>query len=263
MFIYILAVMPKVFNSKNLETNICKYFAHRGLHNNIDVPENSYLAFYLAVKNNYGIELDIHLTKDNIPVVFHDYSLLRMCGSNLKIENLTLKELSNYTLLNTNEHIPTLEEVLDLVNGKTPLIIELKLRSTNLSLCSYTQELLNDYKGLYCIESFNPLALLWYKKHYPNIIRGQLSTTFLKEDNDSSVICNFLLQNLLFNFITKPDFIAFNHKTPKLLVLRLCRSLYKVPLLAWTIESSNELEKAYEFFDAYIFEGFMPKKQAN
>lgn len=255
--------MPKIFNRKNLETKACKYFAHRGLHNNLDVPENSSLAFSLALDGNYGIELDIHLTKDNIPVVFHDNSLLRMCGTNLEIEDLTLDELSNYTLLNTNEHIPTLEEVLELVDGRTPLIIELKIKRTKLSLCSYVQELLNDYKGLYYIESFNPLALLFYRINYPNVIRGQLSSAFLQEDNDNSIIWNFLLQNLLFNFITKPDFIAFNHKNPKLLSLRLCRTLYKTPLLAWTIESSSELKKAYKFFDAYIFEGFIPKKQAD
>lgn len=255
--------MPRVFNKKNLEAWTYKYFAHRGLHNNIEVPENSSLAFSLAVKSNYGIELDIHLTKDNIPVVFHDQSLLRMCGVDLEIEDLTLKELRNYTLLNTNENIPTLKEVLELVNGKTPLIIELKIKSTNISLCLYVQALLKDYKGLYCIESFNPLALLWYRKHYPNVIRGQLSTAFLKEGNDNPVIWNFLLQNLLFNFITKPDFIAFNHKTPKLLGLKLCRTLYKTPLVAWTIKSSSELEKVYNFFDAYIFEGFIPKKQAD
>ncbi len=251
--------MPKVFNKKDLDHWTCKYFAHRGLHNNTDVPENSFLAFSLAIEEKYGIELDVHLTKDNIPVVFHDYSLLRMCGADLKIERLTLKELNNYTLLNTNKHIPTLEEVLELVNGKVPLIIELKIKRTDMSLCFHAQELLNNYKGLYYIQSFNPLALLWYKRRYPNIIRGQLSSAFLKEDNGNSVVWNFLLQNLLFNFTTKPDYIAFNHKTPKLLSLRLCRDLYKTPLVAWTIESNSELEKSRKFFDIFIFEGFKPK----
>ena len=116
-----------------------------------------------------------------------------------------------------------------------------------MSLCFHAQKLLNNYKGLYYIQSFNPLALLWYKRHHPNIIRGQLSSAFLKENNGKSVVWNFLLQNLLFNFIAKPDFISFNHKTPKLLSLSLCRGLYKTPLIAWTIESNSELEKSWFF----------------
>ena len=136
------------------------------------MPENSLLAFSLAIEEKYGIELDVHLTKDNISAVFHDNLCSGMCGADLKVERLTLKDLNNYTFANTNEHIPTLEEVLELVNGKVPLIIELKIKRTDMSLCFHAQKLLNNYKGLYYIQSFNPLALLWYKRHHPNIIMG-------------------------------------------------------------------------------------------
>lgn len=261
IILYLLAIMPKLLNRKDMTYWTGKYFAHRGLHNNVDVPENSYLAFSLAVENNYGIELDLHLTRDNVPVVFHDKSLLRMCGVDLRIEDLTLEALSKHTLLDTKETIPTFEEILNLVNCKVPLIVEFKIKRTDTSLCYYTQKLLDNYQGPYCIESFNPLPLIWYKKNYPKVVRGQLSSHFLKESNSNPFIWNFLLQNLLFNFITKPDFIAFNHASPKLLAISLCRLLYKTPILAWTISSIDDLEDANKYFQSYIFEGFIPNEK--
>ena len=261
IFIYIIAIMPKIINRKDLKDFSGKYFAHRGLHNNKDIPENSYSAFDLAVKHNYGIELDIHLTKDNVPVVFHDFTLERMCGVNFHIKDLTFDDLSKYTLKDSNEPIPTLENVLSLVDGKVPLIIEYKTGKMDTNICEHVQEMLDYYCGPYCIESFNPLVLFWYKSNRPSIIRGQLSAKYLynkENDNNHGFILNFLLQNLSFNFFTRPDFIAFDHETPNLLGFQISRRLYKTPSFAWTIRSNNKLKKAYNNFDAYIFEGFLP-----
>ena len=111
--------------------NLNKYknsiIAHRGIHDNKLVPENSLKAFKLALETKLTIELDIHLTKDNQLVVFHDDNLKRMTNVNCIIEKLTLSEIKKLNLLNTDEKIPTLEEVLKLVNGKVLIDIEIKV----------------------------------------------------------------------------------------------------------------------------------------
>ena len=260
IFLYILAIAPNLFRRKDMSFWKNKHFAHRGLHNNTDAPENSYKAFCLAIENGYGIELDVQLTKDNIPVVFHDDNLLRVCGVNKKVNDLSLEELSQYTLKDTKEKIPTLKAVLDLVNASVPLVIEIKSNNHLMSICSLTQKLLDHYKGPYCIESFNPLVLAWYKKHKPSVIRGQLSTFLVKENDDNTKFLNFILQNLLLNFITKPDFIAYEHKYSNRLSYKICHRFYKTPTFAWTIRSEDELIQSRKHFDSFIFEYFRPKE---
>ena len=99
--------------------------AHRGLHND-KYPENSLGAFENAIKHGFAIELDVRLLKDNTPVVIHDPNIKRMCGINKDIQDITIYELEEYKLKNSKYSIPTLEEVLNLVDSKTPIMIELK-----------------------------------------------------------------------------------------------------------------------------------------
>ena len=124
-------------------------YAHRGLYDNLwGVPENSLPAFQAAVDKGYGIELDVHLTADNELVVHHDDTLYRMCHVERDIKDMTLKEIRQYTLLATDEKIPTLQEVLDLVDGKVPLLIELKTEAHTCDrLCRILSKALHNYKG--------------------------------------------------------------------------------------------------------------------
>ena len=101
------------------------HYAHRGLWNE-DRPENSLPAFQAAVEHGFGMELDVHITKDDHLVVFHDDTLTRICGDDRRVENLTLAELRQLQLNGTACRIPTLDEVLEIVQGKTPLLIEVK-----------------------------------------------------------------------------------------------------------------------------------------
>ena len=128
-----------------------RIIAHRGLFDNKKVFENTIESFKLAIKKNYIIELDIHKTVDNQIIVFHDYNTKRLLDIDLIIENSTYEELSRLKRF----HIPTLEEVLKLVNGKVPLLIELKQRNKIGKLEKLTMELLNNYNGEYGIQSFN------------------------------------------------------------------------------------------------------------
>lgn len=261
LVLYLGAMTPKLINRKDLTRWKGRFYAHRGLHNRERmVPENSLLAFHEAVQRGYGIELDVHITKDAVPVVFHDHDLRRMCGENVDrtIEEMTVKELNRYTLHQTDEKIPTLDSVLKLVSGRVPLIVELKTGEQVVPLCKYTQSVLDSYQGVYCIESFNPFVLLWYKKNRPSIIRGQLSSKLVKKNKREHKIRDFVLENLLLNFVTRPDFIAFNHKYSDKLSFKICRKLFNIPAFAWTVRTPDELSCARKLFDSFIFEAFTP-----
>lgn len=257
--IYLLAIMPKVLNKPDFSLFLYRYYTHRGLHQNQSItPENSLTAFQLAVEKGFGIELDVQLSKDGIPVVFHDFNLKRVCGIDKNINQLTFHELRQLSLFNSNEKIPHLQEVIDLVDGQVPLIIEIKTKHIDISVCHSILPILDNYKGIYCIESFNPLIVLWYKKNCPHVVRGQLSTNYLKSNPKQNKILSFVLQNLLFNFITKPNFICYNYEYRRSISFALCRKLYKVPTIAYTIPSKIELDNCVNYFDLFIFEGFLP-----
>lgn len=250
--------MPHAFSRNKTKVFQNWLYAHRGLHDNRgEAPENSKRAFAKAVEAGFGIELDIQLTKDRIPVVFHDFTLSRVCGEKGKIKDYTFEELQRFTLFNSQEKIPRFEEVLKIVDGKVPLIVEFKIEYRDMGLCQEADKLLEAYGGLYCMESFNPLAVLWYRRKRPYVVRGQLSDAFSREEKHCHIM-HLILQNLLLNCLTKPDFIAYNHKYPKMLSRTLCRKLYHNTAAAWTIKSQAELETARKDFDIFIFDSFLP-----
>ena len=236
-------------------------------------------AFKKAVEAGYGIECDVQLTKDGVPVIFHDFTLSRIArypegeipsdavrnedgsfGVKGKVIDYTYEELLKFHLLNSDEKIPKFEEFLQMVDGKIPLIVELKIEYKDLSVCPKVNDLLSKYKGVYCIESFNPLGVMWYRKNRPDVFRGQLSDAFHKDKPDEfKGPLYFVLTNLLFNFLTRPDFVAFNHKYASCLARTLCRCLYGNVAAAWTIKSEADLEKARKHFDIFIFDSFIPK----
>ncbi|MBQ6847591.1 MAG: glycerophosphodiester phosphodiesterase [Clostridia bacterium] len=220
-------------------------FAHRGLHGE-GVPENSLWAFRRAKERGYGSELDVHLMADGNLAVIHDHSLKRIAGADVKIEDLTLADLDNYRLEGTDEKIPTLKQVLDLYDGKAPLIIELKATEKNADkLCRNTALMLKSYKGKYCIESFNPKCVHWFKKHCPQIIRGQLSENFFKsKGSELPIVLKFVMTFLLTNFSTKPDFIAYKFKDRNNISFKICTKLLKMQGFSWTVrEKEIEISK--------------------
>ncbi len=258
VLLYFLMLMPRIVGKPNMKEFQKWLYAHRGLHDNkTDAPENSMKAFEKAVDAGFGIEMDIQLTKDNVPVVFHDFTLNRICGVDGKVRNYTYEELQQFPLCRSKERIPKLEDVLKMVNGRVPLIVEFKMETANMSLCLLADRLLRKYKGTYCMESFNPLALLWYQTHRKDVVRGQLSDAFLKEGEYTGVLY-FIMQNLLLNFLGRPDFVAYNCKYPNMLSRKICRRLYGNKAAAWTIKNEEQLRRARKNFDFFIFDSFVP-----
>lgn len=261
IFIYLMMIMPRMTGRPDAAPFRNWLYAHRGLHDNAsDAPENSLRAFRKAMEAGFGIELDVQMTKDGVPVVFHDYTLERVCGVEGKVYQRTYEELQQLSLYGTDQRIPRFEDVLKMVDGKVPLIVELKIEATDVSVCTAADRLLSEYKGMYCIESFNPLGVFWYRRNRRKVVRGQLADAFHKVGEYKGPLY-FLLQNLLFNWLGKPDFIAYNHKYPGMLSRSLCKKLYRSTAAAWTIKSQEELDEAEKYFDIYIFDSFLPKKQ--
>lgn len=237
-------------------------YAHRGLHDKLlGVPENSLAAFRRAVEHGFGAELDVHLMADGELAVVHDSSLARVCGRQVRIEDLTAADLPDCTLLGTKETVPLLRDVLALFEGKTPLIIELKVERGNAeALTDAVMARLEGWNGAYCIESFHPGVLLRLKKKYPEVIRGQLSENFLREKEAAglSLPVRIMLTNLLTTAATEPDFIAYKWQDRDNLTLRLMKKVYGVHEAAWTVRDRETMEALEKDGAISIFEGFIP-----
>lgn len=239
---------------------LCKwYYAHRGCHGN-GVPENSMQAFRIAKESGYGIELDVHLLADGALAVMHDSSLQRTAGCDVCIENLTTEQLSQYRLEGTQEEVPLLSQVLELFDGDAPLLIELKSDINNYAeLCEQACRLLEDYKGLYCMESFDPRCIIWLKKNRPDIVRGQLAENYFKtEEIKVPFVLKLILANHLMNFISLPDFIAYRYSDRKRFANWICRRIWGLASFTWTVSSESEFHTALDENWTPIFEGFRP-----
>ena len=233
-------------------------YAHRGLHGD-GAPENSLEAFRRAVDGGYGMELDVHLLKDGQLAVLHDHSLKRTAGADATIEDLTAQDLPNYHLEGTDGTVPLFSQVLALVDGKVPLIVELKSTTDNYAaLCEATTKMLDSYDGVYCIESFDPRCIGWLRKHRPELIRGQLAENFFRTGGSMNPVLKALMSWQLTHFLTMPDFVAFKYRDRKNLGTFLSRKLWGAQGVSWTLKSQQELDTAEAEGWIPIFEDFRP-----
>lgn len=256
--IYLFLVSPRIFGKPDKSQFFGVHYAHRGLFDNdTEAPENSLNAIRKAVENGYGIEFDVQLSKDQIPVVFHDPTLKRMCGIEGNVWEYTLDELRQFKLKDSEETIPTLEEVLEVVGGKVPLIIEYKLDVVSTKVCELANEILTNYEGVYCIESFHPWAVKWYKENRPDILRGQLSEDYSTNPGKYKGVHFWVMKHLLTNFLTRPDFIAYNHEHSYVFSRKVCSAMGALPV-AWTIRSQEAYENAKPQYKLFIFDSCIP-----
>lgn len=233
--------------------------AHRGLFDNQGLrPENSMAAFSNAIDNHYGIELDIQKTADDKLVIFHDDDLMRMCGVDKILSECTYEELLSLRLANSEEQIPLFADFLKLVNGAVPLIIEIKPDGDWSKTTYMVLDILKEYQGEFCIESFNPRVMGIVRRECPHITRGQLASNFFYDEPSWSWGKKFILSNLMMNFVSRPDFIAFDHKYPHLFSYKVVKSVFGCINVCWTIKSQSELEAARKHFDSFIFDSFIP-----
>ncbi|NLV86160.1 MAG: glycerophosphodiester phosphodiesterase [Clostridiales bacterium] len=228
-------------------------FAHRGLFSPDQfIPENSLSAFELAADSGYGIELDVRLTADDRIVVFHDDSLERVCDVEGSIEDSTWAQLKKLPLYESDEYIPLLSDVLNVVGGRSPIIIEIKPTKRKYELCERLMEFIRSYNGEICVQSFDPKILSWFKKNAPDVLRGQLSQPAGDFGPDVSSVKAFAVGNLLTNFISRPHFVSYKiGKRPPL--VKLCYVLGAMKVAFTAHDPSPEGAN-----DAVIFEHFTP-----
>lgn len=224
--------------------------AHRGIHDNNKIYENTLQAIKKARDKNYIIEIDIHLTKDNKIIVFHDNNIKRITGIDKIVEENTYKELNEQNII----HIPLLEEILELVDGKVPLLIEIKQPNKVGQLETTLMNILNNYQGKYAIQSFNPKVLYWFKRNYKDILRGQLSSKFDK--TNLPTYKKIILKNMLFNKVTKPHFISYKYNQ---LPINKIKHYQKknIKVLGWTITTKEDYDKYIDIYDNLICEKFI------
>lgn len=228
-----------------------RFIAHRGLHKNKIIPENSMLAFKAAIEKNYAIEFDINITKDNQIVVFHDDDLNRLCNKKENIEDVSYDFLKDLNLYESNEKIPLLKELLDEVAGKIPLIIEIKKHKNIGLLENILLEMLKEYKGEYFICSFEKDILLWLEKNKPKEIRGlifgSLPIKFKKYEKIA-----FLYKY----FKSKADFISLEDKLIDSSIYDFCKKK-ELDILVWTIKDKKSFQNIDKKVSAVIFENFI------
>lgn len=259
--LYLFAVKPAPRRA-GVELYMRGAYAHRGLHN-ADLPENSAAAFEAACRAGYGIELDVQLSSDGIPVVFHDATLNRVCGIDARVLDRTAEELGGTALSGKAAHtIPTFADVLRLVDGRVPLMVEIKgtSKENTYAVCEAVAPLLDAYEGPYCIESFNPYAVYWFKENRPAVVRGQLSSHFWRDPKHRTAT-GLLMQSLITNCITKPDFISFDRRYSRLFSFTVVRCLWRCPASAWTVQSRAQEYACRTRFDCVIFENYLPEQR--
>lgn len=260
--IYVFMVMPRVTDGADMDMQSADY-AHRGLHGK-GIPENSLAAFKEARDLGYGIELDLRMSADGEIFVFHDDSLRRMCGVNGKISEMKSSEIKSLRLCKTAEHIPTLKELLALVDGQVPLLIEIKPDSNTPALCKKLCLIMDGYGGAFAIESCDPAVLIFFRKYRPRYARGQLVSKFTLADaaKDKRIPKNrfklFALTHLFTNVATRPDFIAIDGRLMHEPAFMLSTKLFGRIGLVWTVRTERQYELCRKQGLYAIFENIKP-----
>ena len=229
----------------------CTPIAHRGLHNTKQgIPENSFPAFARAISQGFAIETDIHLTADDELILFHDPSLVAINGDEKPMGEYTLAELKTINLTPNGEKIPEFKEFLRFIDGRVPLLLELKWSHRRKTLVRKVLEALEGYQGEFAMQSFDPRIVYRIKKMAPGVIRGQLACTHTEYADG---IITWILKKMPFNFITKPDFVNYCvNDLPKL--LKTAKRSRGTLLLGWTVRTLEELVQACDYLDNIVFE---------
>lgn len=244
---YLLMVSPPF-----RDRGIYGLYSHRGFHNKERMlSENTLESFQESIDKNLGIELDVQLSKDGVVYVYHDKNLQRLIGRDVDFIDLTSDELDKINLHGSK--IPRFEDVLQQINGQVEILVELKNSRRYRELCKKVSSYLDEYKGYFVVQSFDPRIILWFRRYRKDYTRGQLIT--IKRNYNNFLYAN-LMHSMVLNLITRPDFIALNKNS---LPLNFAMKTYQVlggSIAVWTVQEKDILKGDV---DAIIFEGSIPK----
>ena len=229
---------------KDLKPLLNKLIAHRGIHNKY-IKGNSLVAIDMSIMKNYPVEFDVTLTKDNVVILCHD-NFIKCGNKNFIISNHRYEELKNVC-----HELVTLEEVLKLVSGKVPLLIEIKPYTKGNKIEKEVVKLLDGYNGYFAIQSFSPFIIYWFKKNRPNYIRGQLLTNIY----NYNFIVNSVYKYMLFNKFTNPDFICYNIKGLPNKQIKNARKTK--PVIGWTVKKESQIKEYDKYCDNFICDNIL------
>lgn len=228
--------------------------AHRGLHGD-KVPENSLPAFQAAMQAGYAIELDVRLTADEVPVVFHDARLDRLTEATGPLADQPWSRVGELRLEGSKPTVPSLQAALDMIAGQVPVLVEIKNWGAPGQLEARVGELLAGYQHPVAVQSFNPRSLGWFARKLPGLPRGQVAGSLDRVDIEGWK--RFLLQRLLLNWMSRPAFIAYEHTALPYGPVALARGL-GLPVVAWTVTTPEQGARVAPHVDNVIFEGYRP-----
>lgn len=255
---YVFLIAPKACPKDAMRDFANRNYAHRGLYSqNQSVPENSLAAFRAAADKGYGVELDVQFTLDKRLVVFHDDDLKRACGVDKRVDQLTFDQLQQLSLFGTEHKIPLFCDVMAVLN-RVPVIVEIKSTHDYAPLCAAVATLLDEHEGVYCVESFDPRMVAWFRRNRPRVTRGQLSEHFKGWHKSKGFLYSLCLSRLLSNVYTRPHFIAFGNNGRRNLSVLLNRAMGAM-LVSWTVRPTDDYDWYTSRYEAIIFEHFEPQ----
>lgn len=236
-------------------------FAHKGLYTKDQtVPENSLAAFRAALSHGYGIDCDVQRTWDGQAVCFCDTHMRVACGIDERMVSFSYEHLKKLKLYGTEEHMPLLSEVFELVDGKVPMIIEVKSPAGMqgiTSTCSAIYEVLKDYKGPFCVASFDPHILKWFRLNAPEILRMQASMPYLDwRENDRNPLRCYYMSRLMCNVHSRPHMIAFSMSGKSGMLKNVLRG--GAPLVLYTANKRYRHRELMQVCDSLVFEDYLP-----
>ncbi|HAM63375.1 MAG TPA: glycerophosphodiester phosphodiesterase [Erysipelotrichaceae bacterium] len=257
--LYVYLRSAEVLSPSQIDWLTSTLIAHRGVHDNENgTPENTLAAFKSAIDHGLIIELDVQSTKDDRIVVVHDDDLERLLGLAGKVKEYTYDEIIQRKILNSDQTIPLLSDVLDLIDGKVPVLIEIKNDQEVGEFESRVAQILEDYEGRFAVIAFNPYTLRWFRDNAPDIVRGQISGHYKVSEEDKLKgkkprvwYERFMLSNLLVNFESRPNFIVYEIKDTSVARIRWFKEL-NVPLLGYTIDNQEEYDQVKGYYDNLI-----------
>lgn len=233
--------------------------AHRGWHWVNGVDENSWEAIELAVENDVPIEFDVHLSSDGVPYVHHDFSFKRMTGLDQTGDDLSIRKIKKLKTHNSSSGVPVLKDVLEFVQGKVPLVIDVKRERSDFALEESLYELLRNYKGDFSIQSFHPSTLNYFRKNRVNFPLGLLSGSF--EDEDLNLFVKVVLKSLCLCPFLMPNYIGHQWSQISLRAPQEIREKYEIPLLGWTVRDEKARRFTQKWGDNIIFEDIEPQRR--
>lgn len=243
---------------------LARPIAHRGLHDRAAGRiENSHAAIEAAVAAGYGIEIDVQPSADGVAMVFHDYDLRRLIGAEGFVREKTAKELGAMRLLGGTAAVPRLRDALEIIDGRVPLLIEIKDQDGQLGPAVGALEAaiardIRGYEGDVALMSFNPNTVRVLGEHCPDRARGLVTDPFEKKDWPLVPAARRARLARISDFdAAGASFVSHNRGFLTALPLRALRA-QNTPVLCWTVRSEAEAARAYEFADQITFEGFLP-----